>query len=206
MWMSDKSLTQQRLARDLADLLTVLQGRENFLGFVEAFWKTVAREWAGIDALRMDKFLYLVRCYVGQGFECVSRGQWGYEGFVEEYLRVLEAVPLDVRDAKIPNGLRYHVIDIYVDELDKVDTKRTVPLEKMLAPLRKLGKDTPTKAVRRRVQEALEDERLTDWQNVQSDAEDEVDENVARGDGQTTAVADGDFEMEEDDDFAGFGD
>ena len=44
MWMSDKPLTQQRLARDLADLLHVLRGKENFLRFVDAFWKTVARE------------------------------------------------------------------------------------------------------------------------------------------------------------------
>ena len=83
MWMSDKPLTQQRLARDLADLVTVLKGHENFLGFVDAFWKTMAREWSGIDALRMDKFLYLVRCYVGKGFEVVSAKQWGDAGLIE---------------------------------------------------------------------------------------------------------------------------
>lgn len=54
MWHSDKPLTQQRLARDLADLLTVVRERENFLGFVRAFWQTIAREWGGIDALRMS--------------------------------------------------------------------------------------------------------------------------------------------------------
>lgn len=166
MWMSDKPLTQQRLARDLADLLHVLHGKENFLGFVDAFWKTMAREWGGIDALRMDKFLFLVRCYVSQGFERVNKRQWGDRDLLERYLDILESVPFNATDAKIPNGLRYHVMELYVDELDKADTKRTAPLEEILRPLRKLGKESSAKAVRERVREALSDERLKDWQGV----------------------------------------
>ena len=207
MWMSDKPLTQQRLARDLADLLGVLNGRGNFLGFVEAFWKTIAREWGGIDALRMDKFLYLVRCYVGQGFECVKKREWEDESLLDEYLRILEAVPLNVTDTKIPNGLRYHVIDIYVDELDKVDTKRTAPLDKVLAPLRKLGDGTHTKAVRQRVHEALEDDRIGDWEVVSSgavtgDAEDTQDEEQ-RTNGQHNGASNA---VESDEEFGGFDD
>ena len=191
MWMSDKPLTQQRLARDLADLLIVLQGEENFLGFVRAFWQTMAREWAGIDALRMDKFLYLVRCYVGKGFEVVGRGEWEDEESLEGYLGVLKEVPLNVRDAKIPNGLRFHVVDVYVDELEKVDTKRTAPVEKILAPLRRLGEDSLTKAVRMRVQEALEDERLRDWKGART-----TDGVQSEDDGNE----------DEDEEFGGFGD
>ncbi|KAK3679611.1 hypothetical protein LTR37_021370 [Vermiconidia calcicola] len=208
MWMSDKPLTQQRLARDLAELLTVLKGGQNFLGFVDAFWKTMAREWGGIEALRMDKFLYLVRCYVGKGFECVAKREWADEELIDDYLAILTAVPLNVRDTKIPNGLRYHVIDVYVDELDKADTERTVPLVKILAPLRKLGKDSFTKAVRTRVQEALDDDRLLDWTNV--GAEREEDSAAATAE-QANSTADGASEMDEDEisddgEFGGFED
>jgi ribosomal RNA-processing protein 1 len=68
---------------------------------------------------------------------------------------------------KIPNGLRYHIIDIYVDELDKVDTprNRNLPIDVLLGPLRNLETESPTKAVRLKVKEALEDARLSDWNN-----------------------------------------
>lgn len=208
MWMSDKPLNQQRLARDLADLCNVLNGKENFLGFVRAFWKTMAREWGGIDALRMDKFLYLVRCYVGKGFECVGKRNWDDEELVDAYLEILEDVPMNVTDARIPNGLRYHVIDVYVDELDKMDTDRTAPLEKLLVPLRKLGQESLTKAVRLRVQEALENERLKDWKAVQPDAamESNEDDDVNEDHSRARTIPNESRVEDKDDEFSGFGD
>lgn len=200
MWMSDKPLNQQRLARDLADLFTVMKGQENLFGFMDAFWKTMAREWSGIDALRMDKYLYLVRCCLGKGWEMVSQTGWGEVGLIERYLDVLETTPLNARDAKIPNGLRFHVIDIFVDELDKVDTERNAPLETVLRPLTKLGKESMTKAVRKRVKETLEDERLQDWQGLQSG---EAEGSKSEEDSDAAMEgADGD----QDDEFGGFDD
>lgn len=49
--MSDRPLTQQRLAADLAGLIDVLPAH-NVVPFLDAFWKTMAREWGGIDVLR----------------------------------------------------------------------------------------------------------------------------------------------------------
>ena len=212
MWMSDKPLTQQRLARDLADLVHVLKGRDNFLGFVKAFWTTMAREWGGIDALRMDKFLYLVRCYVNQGFVRVSRQQWSDEELLDDYLEILSAWPLNVKDPKIPNGLRFHVIDIYVDELDTADSKQQAPLDKVLDPLRNLGKHSMTRAIRERVKEALADERLSDWQaprsqNVEGDGEHTVNRPGILA-SSANEVQDGSSENneEDEDDFGGFDD
>jgi ribosomal RNA-processing protein 1 len=81
---------------------------------------------------------------------------------------------------KVPNGLRYHIIDIYTDELDQIDTPRSgiLPLESLLTPLRSLGAESPTKAVRLRVKEALEDERLVDWNKP------EQAEREEKGDGE----------------------
>jgi ribosomal RNA-processing protein 1 len=169
MWHSDKPLTQQRLARDLADLVTILNGRDNFLGFMRAFWNTIAREWGGIDALRMDKYLYLVRCYVGKGFEAVKKKEWEDGDLIDAYMEILSDVPLSLDRPKVPNGLRFHVIDVYVDELDKIDTDRNAPLEKTLAPLRVLGQKSLTRPVKDRVKEALEDERLQDWKGERAD-------------------------------------
>ena len=51
MWMSDRPRVQQQLARDLAGLVDVVPG-ELVVPFLEAFWRTMAREWLGIDVLR----------------------------------------------------------------------------------------------------------------------------------------------------------
>lgn len=127
----------------------------------------MAREWLGIDVLRMDKFLYLVRCYVNAGWRHFARRGWREEdeAQLEGYLQLLRNIPLNPKDGKIPNGMRYHVIDIYIDELDKADEKREgkMPLEQLLKPVRVIESESPTKSVRSRAQEALNDERLKDW-------------------------------------------
>ncbi|KAL1629868.1 hypothetical protein SLS56_005137 [Neofusicoccum ribis] len=173
MWQSDKPRTQQQLATDLADLIFIMP-LDAALDFLAAFWKTMAREWVGIDRLRMDKFLFLVRQYLNASFRLVARQRWRNADALDKYLDVLRETPLNPTDQKVPNGLRLHVIDIYVDELDKVDEAREgdLPLEKVLAPLRELGEKSVTKVVRKNVKEALEeDERLEDWNNPKKEGE-----------------------------------
>ncbi|KAK4964251.1 hypothetical protein LTR66_012390 [Elasticomyces elasticus] len=164
MWMSDRPRTQQRLAVDLAELVDVL-ARENFVGFLRAFWETMGRELAGIEALRMDKFLFLIRRYLFASFRYLARRKWADTDLVDEYLDVLASIPLNPRDMKIPNGLRYHVIDIYIDELDKAisETDAQAPLKELLWPLQALREHTVTKNVRERVKDVLEDERIEGW-------------------------------------------
>ena len=184
MWMSDKPLIQQRLAVDLAALVDTLHP-EIVLPFLDAFWKTMAREWNGIDVLRyfillvsanihlliisrnlrMDKFLFLVRQYLAASFRQFSKQGWRDTNSIEQYMDILAETPLNQTDMKIPNGMRYHVLDIYVDELDKVDEKREgkMPLELLLGPVQALEKESPMKVVRKRAKEALEDERLKNW-------------------------------------------
>lgn len=79
-----------------------------------------------------------------------------------------------------PDGLRYHLIDIWIDELEKVlefeevagegddeapkrKIKGDVPMELILRPLEKLRAESAYKPVRTRAAEALEDERLFEW-------------------------------------------
>ena len=179
MWMSDRARTQQRLAGDLAGLVDALPA-SNTLPFLAAFWTTMAREWNGIDMLRMDKFLLLVRAYLGASLRFLARADWE-PGVAKEYAALLARGPLSTEDTKVPNGLRYHVLDIYVDELDRADTPRCgrVPMEVLLGPLRTLAGSSPTKSVRLRAKDALEDERLVDWMR----------EEESRGDADETEEA-----------------
>ncbi|KAK8216188.1 nucleolar protein-like protein NOP52 variant [Phyllosticta capitalensis] len=184
MWQSDKPLTQQTLARDLAGIVDTLP-QALVLPFLAAFWQTMAREWNGIDALRMDKFLYLVRCYLNAGWRHFAARRWRDAPRLSQYLDILRQTPLNPTEPRIPNGLRYHVVDIYIDELDKVDEKRegNMPLEEVLAPLRELGEKSVTKAVRQRVRETLDDEakKLRNW-NTQGEESSEEEGNEGEQD------------------------
>ena len=119
-----------------------------------------------------------------------------------------------------PDGLRYHIMDIWLDELEKVigplldsndelaqaparndgvgsslfstgetedpaafsfpKTRIDVPIDILLRPMRKLKAESPTKTVRARASDVLEDERLVRWGFVQTrsgeDASDEEEE------------------------------
>ncbi|KAF2461099.1 nucleolar protein,Nop52-domain-containing protein [Lineolata rhizophorae] len=174
VWMSDKVRTQRRLAIELAELVDVLQG-DVVLPFLDAFWKTMAREWPGIDVLRMDKFLFLVRQYLAASFRYLAKNDWSNHEAIKAYMDTLAATPLNPTDAKIPNGLRYHVLDIYVDELDKVDADRdsNIPLDSLLRPLKDLEDTSPNKVARGKVKEALGDERLNDWRNKDDSGDEE---------------------------------
>ncbi|KAH8593379.1 hypothetical protein B0O99DRAFT_463393, partial [Bisporella sp. PMI_857] len=162
MWMSDRPLTQQALANSLADLVSILP-TENTIPFLRAYWQTMQREWTNIDYLRMEKFLLLMRRYLGATFAVLKKGKWN-EKDINEHLALLEEFPCNVEDIKIQNGMRFHVIDIWIDELERVGALQekgaSIPLELLLQPLRKLAKDSPIKPVRKKAKEALEDERL----------------------------------------------
>ncbi|KAI9786052.1 MAG: hypothetical protein M1816_008143 [Peltula sp. TS41687] len=179
LWMSDKPRTQQRLVVDLASLIDVLP-EGNVLLFLQAFWKTMVREWNGIDVLRMDKYLLLVRAYLAASFSFLARLDW-QASLVDQYVNLLASIPLNPTDGKVPDGMRYHLLDIYVDELDKADTPRTgkLPLDSLLGPLRTLKQKSPTKAVRLRAADTLNDERLGAWSGSSETkgVEDQGDEN-----------------------------
>ncbi len=119
----------------------------------------------------MDKFLFLVRGYLNATFQHLARIGWETTA-VEKNMAVLCSVPLSLTDKKVPNGLRYHVIDIYVDELDKADTPRSgiLPLQVLLNPLKGVAADCPTKSVRTRAKDALADVRLESWLDVENRA------------------------------------
>jgi ribosomal RNA-processing protein 1 len=161
MWMSDRPHTQQTLADSLADLVSILPAN-TVIPFLRAYWQTMQREWTNIDVLRMEKFLLLTRRYLGATFQVLQEGKWE-EGLVREHMELVEEIPCNVEDMRIPNGMRFHVIDIYVDELERVgvlESDEEQVLQGLLQPLRRLAEKSPTKPVRTKAKEALGDGRL----------------------------------------------
>lgn len=141
---------------------------------------------------------------------------------LESYISLLEEGPLcpinfDPKEKKPgkdqiamphgPDGLRYHITDIWLDELEKVvssyDSDKSeenipvkdrldVPIELLLRPFEKLKKESQTKSVRVKVvSEVLDDERLVEWgfkdrkkkrstgSGDEDDEEEEDDENAS---------------------------
>ena len=120
------------------------------------------REWTNIDVLRMEKFLLLTRRYLGATFQVLQKAEWE-RGLVQEHMELLGEMPCNAKDMRMPNGMRFHVIDIYVDELEKVGALAEddgVPLDLLLDPIQKMAQGSSTKPVRVKAKEALEDERL----------------------------------------------
>ncbi|NWT11167.1 RRP1B protein, partial [Vireo altiloquus] len=121
MWMQDKPLLQEELAANISQLIHVFQNTEARHLFIQTFWQTMNREWNGIDNLRLDKYYMLMRLILRQSFEVLKRNEWD-EGLVEPLLQLLMKEIMDP-DSNSPTGIKFHFIDIYLDELAKVGAK-----------------------------------------------------------------------------------
>lgn len=143
----------------------------------------------------MNKFLLLVRYYFRASIKYFIRRN----RLLGSHMDVLANVPLNPTDSKIPDGLRYHLIDIYVDELDNVSSEKEskMPLEIILEPIRSLGRQSPNRIVRKRVKELLKDPRLVDWENRVSE-EDVGQRNIEAHTGKDRSDGDENNEEEED--------
>jgi ribosomal RNA-processing protein 1 len=146
--MCDRAIPQQTLCNELADLVYILP-RDAVVPWLRAFWATMSREWTGIDVLRMEKFLLLVRRVVGAGLKWMRKGSGGEKGgkkgqkagssgwdaskvdnmvgllgewpfALEEEARIEQSAEEEEQiEQKIPAGLRLHVLDVWVDEAEK---------------------------------------------------------------------------------------
>ncbi|KAJ5902158.1 hypothetical protein N7495_002686 [Penicillium taxi] len=259
---SDRPLTQQALARSLSYSLVPSLPRATVHRFLRAFWITIGRDYHSLDRLRLEKYLMLIRFYVGVAFEVFVKGDKkaqadgkkrkredaktgrgkkqkkqvesepaatenengdaeGKWADLEAYIAIIEEGPLcpvnfdpdQLSKAELeeegedqpnfvpmphgPDGLRYHLVDIWVDELEKVlefenseeggddddetpkrKIKGDVPMELLLRPLEKLRSESPYKPVRTRAAEALDDDRLIEWgvrTRVNEDDEEDTD-------------------------------
>ncbi|KFO97310.1 Ribosomal RNA processing protein 1 B, partial [Calypte anna] len=121
MWMQDKPLLQEELASNISQLIHVIQNTEARHLFIQTFWQTMNREWNGIDNLRLDKYYMLMRMILRQSFEVLKRNDWD-ESLIEPFLQLLMKEVMDP-DSHAPTGIKFHFIDIYLDELAKVGAK-----------------------------------------------------------------------------------
>ncbi|KAI8488732.1 Ribosomal RNA processing protein 1 B [Branchiostoma belcheri] len=128
MWMSDKPLVQEELANTMSKLLHCLKNEDTVFLFIKVFFKTMIREWNGIDHLRMDKFFMLVRNMVSQCLEFLRQNQWDAR-LTDRFMTIMKEGPMSTSTEEVPNGIRYHICDIWVEELEAVGGQELSPQE-----------------------------------------------------------------------------
>lgn len=91
--------------------------------FVRTFFRTIRREWGNMDKYRVDKFYTLTRLYLGEVFKYMATRHWNL-GIIRLFNDAIFEEVLN----QTPNGLRYHLIDITLEELAKANAKAPMPL------------------------------------------------------------------------------
>jgi hypothetical protein len=114
-WMSDKPKVQAELADILAGLAMDLQDDGPLL-YISAFWRTMINEWNGIDRLRLDKFYLLLRRFHSKTFDYLASKDWD-DDLMDTYHEILTEGPLHPTERRVPDGLRYHTTEAYLEEL-----------------------------------------------------------------------------------------
>ncbi|KAM6978451.1 uncharacterized protein rrp1 [Tautogolabrus adspersus] len=118
LWMQDKPLLQEELSNQISCLIHSFHHIDGQFLYLESFLQTFKREWTGIDRLRMDKFLQLVRFMFRRMFELLKKKNWD-SSVVSRFLELLTTQLLQ-SGSEAPSGLQFHILDLYMSELAAV--------------------------------------------------------------------------------------
>ncbi|CAI5479547.1 unnamed protein product [Closterium sp. Yama58-4] len=80
--------------------------------FLRTFWKTMRREWGGIDYHRLDKFYLLVRLVMRNILEYLEKRDWE-EQVVSDLAGCVMQQGLFAKDKYRAIGLELHILDIF---------------------------------------------------------------------------------------------
>lgn len=161
-----------KLIAELSSFISIVQPSVRWT-LLQGFWETIAREWSGIDRARLDKYLSLVRVMLREEFAEINGGG---EEMVEHHVAILGEWPLNADLRRVPDGLRYQVLDCWEDELvasglivddvhgqDAAPEKRVEAIRKLMGLVQELGRNAVSKGVKTRVKEVLEEGRLRSY-------------------------------------------
>jgi hypothetical protein len=147
------------------------RGAHLALLFLQTFLRTMSSSWSGLDIYRLDKFYSLLRKTLAEVFKYMKKRDW-HLGIVRQFNDVL----VDEVLLRIPNGMRFHFIDIAIEELSKVDCDiDTAAFISIIEPYMALAQVEDDKVVREKVLENIFLRFLTKYSNVcDSPAEDDI--------------------------------
>lgn len=112
MWLSDKQEIQFELATALANLIDKFRNQTVVFQYIRLFFRTILREWFSLDQYRVNKFYTLIRLFLNRSLNLAFKAKWSAD-VTNEILSILKQEVF----AKTPNGIRFHIADIFVHEL-----------------------------------------------------------------------------------------
>lgn len=126
MWLADMNPVQMELATNVAEMLKLFPKSNCALLYIRIFFRTIVREWHHLDQYRLNKFYSLIRAMLLRSFEYLVEKKWKSE-ITAQFLELLDTEVLK----KVPNGVRYHIADIYLSEIWNA-TKGNISTEQFL--------------------------------------------------------------------------
>jgi len=131
--------------------------------FVKTFFQTLLREWFKMDKHRVDKFYTLIRLIVSQVYTYMAQRHWNV-GIIRLFNDVLWEQVL----SQTPNGVRFHLIDLTLEELAKVNSNEettAIPLTEatfldVMDPFIALTQNSDDRVVQARVVDKIWDKFL----------------------------------------------
>eukprot|EP00547_Thalassionema_nitzschioides_P005983 CAMPEP_0194204750 /NCGR_PEP_ID=MMETSP0156-20130528/4191_1 /TAXON_ID=33649 /ORGANISM="Thalassionema nitzschioides, Strain L26-B" /LENGTH=672 /DNA_ID=CAMNT_0038930843 /DNA_START=41 /DNA_END=2059 /DNA_ORIENTATION=- len=122
---------------------------------VKTFLQTIRREWGRMDKYRIDKFYTVIRLMIGQVYKYMAKRHWNL-GIVRLFNDTIYEQVL----SQVPNGLRFHLIDISLEELANANAEAPMPLTEatlldVIEPYTMLSQSCDDKIVQARVVEKI---------------------------------------------------
>lgn len=91
--------------------------------FLRTYFATLRREWGNMDKYRIDKFYTLTRFLLQECFKYMAKRHWSLG-----IIRLFNDTIFEEVLSKTPNGIRFHLIDITIEELAAVNANAPMPL------------------------------------------------------------------------------
>lgn len=119
MWLSDKQPIQAELAQSLTDLIDVFSTQQLSLLYLRMFFRILLREWFHLDQYRVNKFYSLTRLMFRKALTMACEAGWQ-----SDFASVIITIINDEALLKKPNGIRFHLADIFLPELVNITNGR----------------------------------------------------------------------------------
>jgi len=114
MWLCDKAPVQNELAESVASLISRFQNDDLSLLYIRMFYRIMLREWSHLDHYRLNKFYTLIRLMTRKALKMAyDKRSTG------SFLQRLNEIYTEEVLVKIPNGIRFHHMDVFLSELSK---------------------------------------------------------------------------------------
>merc|ERR1712113_552441 len=135
IWHSDGYQAQEDLCNQIAKFSKLFKTLKSQLAFYQGSVCILNREWMGIDRLRMDKYMLVIRAMFRATLETLQENNWNI-AHINWFIGILGCSPLQHqqptgKEGSSPLGIRYHFADIWIEELIKVGGSNSeTPIDK----------------------------------------------------------------------------